>query len=233
MNLVIIETENNSRTKTEKLKSSKGLMKIKGEYLIERIIRIGLSNGITKVFYIINSNEPELQHYLSTNNFGIPTKLIVPHMESYMHILFALASVHNKEPFFLTNTNSVFLEREFSEFVTYSLLREDADGVVAVTRHLNDEKPLGVAMNDEDTILKFNHSKDGYSWFNGGLYYFSPNILSGTNYTFHADISSIELFLPSLIADGYILKAFSLSKIINVESAADIIKAEDFIRLNE
>jgi NDP-sugar pyrophosphorylase family protein len=233
MNLVIIETENNSRTKTEKLKSSKGLMKIEGEYLIERIIRIGRINGVTRVFCIINSHEPELEHYLSTNNFGIPTKLIVPHQEGYMHILFALASVHNKESFFLASTNSVFLEREFSEFVTYSLLREDADGVVAVTRHLNDKKPLGVAMNDEDTILKFNHSKEGYSWFNGGIYYFSPNILSGTNYTFHADISSIELFMQSLIADRYILKAFSFSKIINVESAADLIKAEEFIRLNK
>jgi NDP-sugar pyrophosphorylase family protein len=230
MNLVIIETENNSRIKTEKLKSTKGLIKVNGEYLIERIIRIGRINGINRVFCIINSNEPKLEHYLSTNNFGIPTKLIVPHQESYMHILFALASVHNKEPFFLTNTNYVFVEREFSEFVTYSLLQEDADGAIAVTRHLNDKKPLGVAMNDEDTILKFNDSKEGYSWFNGGIYYFSPKILIGTNYAFHAGISGIEQFLQLLITDGYILKGFSLSKIIKVETAADIAKAEELIR---
>jgi NDP-sugar pyrophosphorylase family protein len=233
MNLVIMESENNTPNKREILKSSKGLMKIKGEYLIERIIRIGRSNGITRLFCIINSHEPELEHYLSTNNFGIPTKLIVPDAGSYMHVLFALASAHSEEPFLLANTNSVFLEREFSEFVTYSLLQEDADGAIAVTRNLNDKKPLGVAMNDEDTILKFNHSKDGYSWFNGGIYYFSPNILSGTNYTFHVDISRIEQFLQSLIADGHILKAFSFSKIICVESAADTIKAEELLRLNE
>jgi NDP-sugar pyrophosphorylase family protein len=230
MNLVIIETENNSRIKAEKLKSPKGLIKIKGEYLIERIIRIGRTNGITRVFCIINSHGLELEHYLSTNNFGIPTKLIDPHQESYMNILFALASVHNKEPLFLANTNSVFLEREFSEFVTYSLLQEDADGVIAVTRHLNDKKPLGVAMNDEDTILKFNDSKEGYSWFNGGIYYFAPKILSETNYAFQADMSGIEKFLQLLIAGGYILKAFSFSKIIKIENASDIVKAEELIR---
>jgi NDP-sugar pyrophosphorylase family protein len=147
-----------------------------------------------------------------------------------MNILFALASVHNKEPLFLANANSVFLEREFSEFVTYSLLLKDVDGAIAVTRHLNDKKPLGVAMNDEDTILKFNDSKDGYSWFNGGIYYLAPKILSETNYAFQADMSGIEKFLQLLIAGGYILKAFSFSKIINVESAADIIKAEELIR---
>jgi NDP-sugar pyrophosphorylase family protein len=230
MNLVIIETENSSHIKTEKLRSSKGLIKVNGEYLIERIIRIGRINGITRVFCIINSHEPELEHYFSTNNFGIPTKLIVPHPVSYMNTLFALASVHNKEPLFLANANSVFLEREFSEFVTYSLLQKDVDGAIAVTRHLNDKKPLGVAMNDEDTILKFNDSKDGYSWFNGGIYYFAPKILSGTNYAFQSDISGIEKFLQLLIAGGYILKAFSFSKIINVESTADIVKAEELIR---
>ncbi len=233
MNLVIIEKDNNSRIKTERLKSSKSLMKVKGEYLIERIIRIGRISGITRVFCIINSLDPELEHYLSTNNFGIPTKLIVPDQGRYMNILFALASVHNKEPFFLANTNSVFLEREFSEFVTYSLLQEDADGAVAVTRHLNDEKPLGVAMNDEDIILKFNDSKAGYSWFNGGIYYFAPKFLSETNYAFNADISGIEQFLRLLIAGGYILKGFSLSKIIKVETASDIGKAEELIGGNE
>ncbi len=233
MNLVLLETNSNSHTKTERSKSFKGLIKVKSEYLIERIIRIGRINGVTRVIFIINSNDPELEHYLSTNNFGIPTKLIMPHQESYMHVLFALASVHSKEPFLLANTNSVFLEREFSEFVTYSLLQEDTDGVIAVTRHLNEEKPLGVAMNDEDVILKFNNSKDGYSWFNGGIYYFSPQILKETNYVFQPDISGVEKFLQLLIVRGYILKGFSFSKIIKVENASDIAKADDLIRLNE
>ncbi len=233
MNLVIIQADNSSSSMPERSESSKYMIKIKGEYPVERIIRIGRTNGITRVFCIINSHEPELEHFLSINNFGIPTKCIVPDAGSYMHILFALASAHNKEPFFLANINSVFLEREFSEFVTYSLLQEDADGAIAVTRHLNDKKPLGVAMNDEDIIIKFNHSKEGYSWFNGGIYYFSPQILNETKNAFLGSISGIEKFLQLLIVSGYILKGFSFSKIINVENAADIVKAEDLTRLNE
>ena len=233
MNLVIIETDNNSLIKTERLKRSKGLLKIKGEYLIERIIRIGQANGITRVFCIINSHEPKLEHYLSSNDFGIPTKLIVPDLKNPMHVLFALASIHNKEPFFLANANTVFLENEFSEFVTYSLLQEDIDGVIAVTRKLNDEKPLGVAMNDEDVILKFNHSNEGYSWFNGGIYYFSPQLLIETNYAFQSGITGIEKLLQFLIDKGYVLKGFSFSKIIKAETAADIIIAEDLIGKNE
>jgi NDP-sugar pyrophosphorylase family protein len=233
MNLVIIETDINPHIKTEGLKSSKGMMKIKDEYLIERIIRIGRLNGIKRVFCLINQHEPELKSYLSTNDLGVPIKFIVPNLGSSMHILVALAPIHQKEPFFLVNTNSVFLEREFSEFVTYSLLQEGIDGVIAVTRNLNDEKPLGVAMNDEDIILKFNNSKDGYSWFNGGIYYFSSQILNEINYAFLSHITGIEKFLHFVIESGYILKGFSFSKIIKVETTADIIIAEDLIGKNE
>ena len=233
MNLVIIETEKKSRNKTERLKSSLSKMKINNEYLIERIIRIGSKNGMKRVFCIINSHDPELEHYLSSNDFGIPTKLIVPNPESSMHVLVALASIHSEEPFFIITANSVFINREFSEFVTYSLLQQDIDGAISVTGNLNDEKPLGVAMNDEDVIFKLNNSKEGYSWFNGGIYYFSPHILNETNYAFLSHITSVEKFLHFLIESGYILKGFSFSKIIRIYSSADIILAEDWIGKNE
>jgi NDP-sugar pyrophosphorylase family protein len=233
MNLVIIETDNNSRIKTGRLKSSKGLMKINGEYLIERIIRIGRTNGITNLFYIINSYEPELKQYMSTDNFGLQLNFIELDNVSPLQQLIGLTSFFKIEPFFLVNANSVFLESEFSEFVAYSLLQEDSDGALAVTKHINDDKPLSVAMNDEDIILKFNDSKDGYNWVNGGIYYFSPSMFDETKYALQAGIVRLEKFLQLLIFKGYILRGFSFSEIVNVERAADISEAEDLIRGNE
>ncbi|MBK6913567.1 MAG: hypothetical protein IPH11_07835 [Ignavibacteriales bacterium] len=232
MNHEIIEMDNNTRMKTGGLKISKGLMKINGEYLIERIIRIGRTNGITNLFYIINSHEPKLKQYLSANNFGLKLNLIELENVSPLQSLIGLTSFLKIEPFFLVNANSVFLENEFSEFVTYSLLQEDSDGALAVTKHINDEKPLSVAMNDEDIILKFNDAKDGYNWVNGGIYYFSPNIFDETKHALQAGIVRLEKFLQLLIIKGYILKGFSFSNIINVEKVADFSKAEDLIRGN-
>jgi len=233
MNLVIIETDNNSRIRTGGLKSSKGLMKINAEYLIDRTIRIGRTNGITNLFYIINSHEPDLKQYLSTNNFGLQLNLIELNNVSPLQRLIGLTSFLKIEPFFMVNANSVFLESEFSEFVTYSLLQEDSDGALAVTKQINDDKPLSVAMNNEDIILKFNNSKEGYNWVNGGIYYFLPQILNETKHAFLDSNYGIENFLQLLIVKGYILKGFSFSKIINVEKAANISKAEDLIRGNE
>lgn len=233
MKLALIGSDNNTCIKTEGFESANHLIKLNGENLIERIIRIGRNNGISKVFWVINFHDPELEEYLSRNNFGISIKLIEQHTGSFLQSITALASYITKESVFITNANSAFIESEFSEFVTYSLLQEDADGILAITRYNDNEKPLCVAMNDDDIILKFSNSKDGYSWAAGGIYYFSPEIFKEAKSAFDSGITGIEKFLQFLIVRGYTLKGFSFSKIIKIEHAADIDIAEDLIAGNK
>ena len=91
MDLAIIGAGESSRIKAEGLKSPKHMIKINGEYLIERIIRIARSIETQKVFCIINSHEPELKNYLLMNDFGLPVDIIIQDTQSSMHSLFALA----------------------------------------------------------------------------------------------------------------------------------------------
>lgn len=230
MNLAIIGAGESSRIKAEGLKSPKHMIKINNEYLVERIIRIARTNGAKKVFCIINSHEPELKEYFLTSNFGIPLKLIIQDTQSSMHSLFALAPFLMKESFCLATTDSVFLENEFSEFINYSLLRKDIDGILAVTRYIDDEKPLCPAMDDEDTIFKFSDSKEGYNWATGGIYFFSSRIFDEMEFALDTGISRLRNFLRLLVNRSYILKGFSFSKIIDVDHLSDINKAESFIK---
>lgn len=234
MNLVIISTGNYSDINNRDFKRSDQKIMIEGEYLIERIIKIGRNNGIKKVFCLINSHEVELKNYLSIKNFGIPVKLFVEDKENSLHSLFVAAPFLMKEPFFLVTMDLFFLENEFSEFITYSLLQEYIDGVLAVTKFNHEkENPICVAMNDEEVILKFSDSKDGYSWAVGGIYYFSPNVFDEMEYVLQAGISSLSKALQLLIVKGYILKGFSFSKIINLGNVTDIVKVKEIIRGNE
>jgi NDP-sugar pyrophosphorylase family protein len=228
MNLAIIGTDNRTGSR-EELKSSKQMMKIKGEYLVERIIRIGRDKGIKNVFCIVNTHESELKHYLSTNKFGIPVTLIVQETENSLHSLFVMAPFLIKEPFFLVSMDMIFTENEFAEFIAYSMLQEDVDGVLAVTRYNDNENPLCLAMDDHDIIFKFSNSKEGYSWAVGGIYYFSPIIFNEMEHAIQAGISSLSKALQLLIAKRYVLKGFSFSKIIKVDHADDIAKAENLI----
>ena len=233
MNLAIIGAGESSRIKAEGLTGSKHLIKVNGECLIERIIRIAKQNGANKVFCIINEHEPELKYFLSNRDFGIPFRLIVKSTPSSMHSLFLLAPFLKKEPFCLATVDSVFNENEYSDFLNYSSLQEDVDGTLAVTKYIDDEKPLCVAMDEQDTIIKFSDSKDGYNWATGGIYFFSPKIFNEIDSALGNGILRLRNFLRLLVKKGFILKGFSFSKIIDVDHLSDITKAESLIKGTE
>lgn len=229
MNLAIIGAGESSRLKAEGLKVSKHLIKINGEYLIERIIRIGRENDLDKVFCIINSHEPELKEYLLTNNFGIPINLIVKDTDSSMHSLFELSSHLTAEPFVLATTDSVFLENEFSDFLKYCSVNDKSDGVLAVTQFIDDEKPLCVELDNENNITIFSDTKDGFSWATGGIYYFNPRIFELIQKALNSQTVRLRNFLRLLLNSDYKLKAFPFSKIVDVDHINDIKTAEDFL----
>ena len=228
MNLAIIGAGESSRLKEEGLNVPKHLITINGEYLIDRIIRIGYENGFQKVYCIINTKEKELQKHLLEENFKIPVELIVKDTESSMHSLFELSPFLLNESFCLATTDSVFLEKEFSDFLKISS-KEDAVGVLAVTQYIDDEKPLCVGFDEQNMILNFSDDKNGYNWVTGGLYYFSPLIFNEMQTALQNDIIRLRNFLRLLIKQNYKLKAFPFSTIIDVDHISDIEKAEDFL----
>lgn len=229
MNLAIIGAGKSSRLKAEGLKVSKHLIELNGEHLIERIIRIGRENGLKKVFCIINSHEPEVKEYLLTNDFRIPLKLIVQDTESSMHSLFALSPHLTNEPFCLATTDSVFLENEFADFINYCISNQEADGTLAVTQFIDDEKPLCVDLDNRNNITKFSDLKDGYRWATGGIYYFSPRIFEEIPLALATRVTRLRNFLRLLIENDYKLKAFQFSKIIDVDHVSDIKIAKEFL----
>jgi NDP-sugar pyrophosphorylase family protein len=232
MNLVIVGAEENSRLRSEELDIPAHMIKVNGESLVERMIRIARQTGAEKIFYILNKDEPEFLKYLSAKNFGIPVSIIQT-AKSLLHGLYALTPSLRNAPFCLTAFNTAFDEREFSDFMNYSLLQKDADGILAITRYVNDEKPLCVALNEEDTILKFSETKEGYSWAIGGLYFFSPRIFDEMEYALKTGLPGLKNYLRILITRNYLLKGFSFSRLVHVDHLSDIQTAEQFIAQEE
>lgn len=230
MNFAIIGAGESSRIRAEGLKNSKHLIKINNEFLIDRIIRIAVNNGAEKVVCIINSKEPELKQHLLSADFGVPLKLLVNDTESSMHSLFALAPFLTDKLFCLATTDSVFMEKEFSDFVNYSLKQKDADGVLAVTDFIDDEKPLCVETDENNIIKNFSDSKEGYNWATGGIYFLSPEIFNEIELARQKNISKLRNFFRLLVEQNYKLIAFPFSKIVDVDHVSDIKKAEELLR---
>lgn len=229
MNLAIIGAGESSRIKAEGLKTSKHLIKINDEYLIDRIIRIAKNNDVKKVVCIINTNEPELEEYLNSKNFGIPLKLIVKNTISSMHSLFELSPYLKEEPFCLSTTDTVFVEKDFNRFINYSVNQKNIDGIISVTEFIDDEKPLCVEMNNENTIIKFSDTKEGFNLATGGIYYFLPTIFNEMQSALNQNITRLRNFFRLLNKNRYHLKGFLFSKIIDVDHLSDISKAEELL----
>jgi NDP-sugar pyrophosphorylase family protein len=229
MNLAIIAAGESSRMLSEGISLPKPLVKIGGQPMIKRIIDIGVKGGASSVKCIVNSKFPELEQYLLKTDFGVPIDLLVKSTPSSMHSLFELSRFLGDEPFCLATSDSVFLEREFVEFLRYSQAQKEADGTLAITGFIDDEKPLCVKL-DGNKIIEFKDNSYGLKHATGGLYYFSPSIFKMVEIALDAKIERLRNFLRLLIQNDYTLNTFEFSKIIDVDHAVDIKTAEEFLR---
>ena len=229
MKLAIIGAGEGSRLKSEGISVPKPLIKVGGIPLIERIIRIAVTNGVSSAHLIINPEFSEVKDYLKSVEFGIPLDCQLLAIPSSMHTLFALAASVTDEPFLLSTVDSVFREDEFRGFVSFIRSAVNVDGVLAITNYIDDEKPLCVSLGDNDNITEFMDSSANSDWATGGIYYFTPTIFREIPRALEQGVSRLRNFLRLLLRQGYTLKAYRFSKIIDVDHAADIRAAEEFI----
>jgi NDP-sugar pyrophosphorylase family protein len=229
MKLAIIGAGEGARLREEGILVPKPMVKIQGIPLIERIIRISARNGITSAHMIINQMYPEVKDYLDSIDFGIPLDCQLLSTPSSMHTLFALAPKLADGPFCLTTVDTVFREEEFRDFLACASSETEADGILAATSFIHDEKPLCLKIDQEKRILEFSDSKENLEWATGGIYFFSPRIFDEIDFALGNGIMRLRNFLRLLLQEGYVLKAFIFSKIIDVDHASDIEEAERFL----
>jgi NDP-sugar pyrophosphorylase family protein len=146
-----------------------------------------------------------------------------------MHSLFALAPYLNNGPFYLTTVDTIFLEDEFKKYLSFAQQQRQADGVLALTDFIDDEKPLCVKMNAQHRITKFSDTKTGFRWATGGIYYFSPRIFDLIPDAIARNTTRLRNFLRSLLQHQYILHGYAFSKIVDVDHVGDLAVAEQFL----
>jgi NDP-sugar pyrophosphorylase family protein len=231
VDLAIIAAGEGMRLKNEGINVSKPMVKVNRIPLIERIINIAVDYGIKSVNCIINENSKDLEEYLTDKNFSVPVNLIVKSTESSLHSLYELSKIITA-PFLLTTTDSIFLKDEFNSFLDAALNKDIADGVFAVTDFIDDEKPLYVAVDDNLRITGFYDENNRFNFVTGGLYFFRRNIKNEVKEAVDNGVVRLRNFQRFLIKKEYRIYAYPFSKIIDVDHATDIEKAENFLMKN-
>lgn len=216
----------------EGVERPKPLVELNGEPMIQRLIRIFSENGAEEVVVIANTLHPQTGEFVrklqEDKRFGC-IRLVLKTTPSSMHSFHELAPFLDGAPFCLTTVDTIFKEDEFADYIR-RFEESDVDGMMAVTDYVDDEKPLYVGTDKDMRITGFYDTNEGCRYISGGIYCLRPRTLSTLERCMREGQSRMRNFQRGLVADGFRLTACPFSKILDVDHAGDIAKAEAFLR---
>ena len=231
MKFAIISAGEGSRLSQEGVALPKPLVELNGTAMIDRLIRIFVQNGADGVVVIINNESPLTKKHLKElqQKLEVPLELVIQTTPSSMHSFHALSPYLKDDKFCLTTVDTIFREEEFARFIEY-FKQSDADGCMAVTDYIDDEKPLYISTDEELDITGFHDERvEGCQYISGGIYCLTPPALRTLLGCMDKGMARMRNFQRQLVADGLKLKAYPFKKIVDVDHAEDIVKAEAFL----
>ncbi len=232
MHYAIIAAGEGSRLAQEGVALPKPLVRLDGKPMIKRLIDLMLSCEAESLSIIVNEQMTEVREYLESLSLPVPLRLVVKSTPSSMHSFYEVSRTFpDGSKFILTTVDTIFLEKDFRKYVAAFAADGSADGYMGVTDFIDDEKPLYVATDSELRITGFHDNfEPGIKYISGGIYGLTTPALGILEECMNRGISRMRNYQRALVDGALDLRAFPFSKIVDVDHAADIATAEEFIQ---
>ena len=228
MTFAILAAGEGSRLAQEGIELPNPLVRVNGEAMIDRLIRNFRKNGAEAIYIITNNLTPLTQkHLLQLQAMDERIHLVVKTTPSSMHSFYELRKLMGNGKFCLTTVDTIFREDEFEQYI-HAWEQSQEDGLMAVTDYIDDEKPLYIATNNDLSITGFLDDEPQH-FISGGIYGLNESSYSIIDKCIAEGQSRMRNFQRQLIKEGLRLKAYPFSKILDVDHACDIEKAEAFL----
>ncbi len=241
MKFAIIAAGEGSRLAAEGICAPKPMVEVCGEHLIDRLIRVFMENEAEEIDVICNDRTSVVSAHLQDikehglNGRHVPLQFKVQSTPSSMHSFYELRRLLGNSPFVLTTVDTIFREAEFKAYIDAfkNVLAAGGDGLMGVTDYIDDEKPLYVGTDSELNITGFHDTNDSHCrYISGGIYGLAPNAIDTLERCMGRGESRMRNFQRGLVRDGRQLKAYAFSKVLDIDHAGDIVKAEAFLGNN-
>ena len=198
--------------------------------MIGRLINLFCRCNAESISIIVNEQMTEVREYIESLSLDIPVNLVVKTTPSSMHSFFELSRVIPKGRFCLTTVDTIFREQDFRPYIEAMEADERYDGMMAVTDYIDDEKPLYVQTDGDLNITAFRDERyDGAKYISGGIYALNEKAIDVLADCMERGVARMRNFQRALVDAGLRLKAYPMGKILDVDHAGDIEKAENFI----
>lgn len=229
MKFAILAAGEGSRLAQEGIELPKPLVRVNNEAMIDRLIRIFTENDAEEIVIITNNLTPLTQNHLHDLQKENPRlKVLVKTTPSSMHSFYELHTLLGTGKFCLTTVDTIFREEEFRRYID-AFKSFEGDGLMAVTDFIDDEKPLYISTDEEMNITGF-HDDLKCKYISGGIYCLNEKAFTTLEYCIENGMSRMRNFQRQLIKDNLRIKAYPFSKILDVDHASDVEKAETFLK---
>ncbi|MDR1357528.1 MAG: NTP transferase domain-containing protein [Tannerellaceae bacterium] len=230
MDFAILAAGRGERLAQDGVACHKAMVRIGGVPLIERMLGILVNSGASRISVIVNEDMTEVREYIEGLNLNAPLFVVTKSTPGPAHSLFNLRNYLTGREFCALTVDSVFLESEFKAFV-HDFKASKADGLLGVTKYLNDEKPLYVNVDYNMTVNSFTDTPDVDRWYvSGGIYLLKRMAIDILVRAVLRDDVRMRDFQRLMLSEGMNLKAWPFGKIVDVDHASDIADAEGFLR---
>lgn len=236
MNYAIIAAGEGSRLVQEGVKLPKPLVRLCGRPMIGLLIDIFMQNNPESLCVIVNEQMTQVREYLEelAPTLPVPFRLVVKSTPSSMHSFHEVSRAFPESArdgkFCLTTVDTIFREEDFARYIAAFEADAEADGCMAVTPFVDDEKPLYVSVDDQMRITAFTDSREPATrYVSGGVYGLTAPALRVLDRCMAEGVARMRNYQRALIADGLRLRAFPIDKIVDVDHAGDIAGAEEFL----
>lgn len=230
MNYAIIAAGEGSRLVQEGVRLPKPLVRLNGTPMIKRLIDIFMRHNPESLSIIVNEQMTQVREYLESLELPVPLRLTVKTTPSSMHSFWEVSRCFGSGKFCLTTVDTIFRDDEFRRYIDAFEADDKADGYMAVTSFIDDEKPLYIDVDADDRITAFRDEPfEGVRYISGGVYGLTAPALDTLRRCMDSGVSRMRNYQRALVDDGLNLCAFPFDKIVDVDHAGDIATAEKFI----
>lgn len=200
--------------------------------MLGRLLRVFLNNNADSVCIIINEEMTEVRSFLEQQQLPVPLHIVVKSTPDSFHSFYELMPyLRGEGKFCLTTVDPVFRESEFADYIRAFGEDENDDALMAVTDYIDDERPLYVRTRPDDLRITgyAGEPYDGCRYISGGIYCMNQTALSLLPAAMEDGVSRMRGFQQYLVDAGLRVQAYPFSKVIDIDHAADVEKAERFI----
>ncbi len=232
MKYALIAAGDGSRLVAEGIKEPKPLVRILDTSLLERLFKIFIDNDADSICIIINDKMTEVRLYLEQLSLPVKLEIIVKTTpDSFQSFYELMPYLQGTGKFCLTTVDPIFKESEFEEYIKTFVSNNCCDALMAVTDFIDDEKPLYVKTNSDLEITGYANSEyEGARFISGGIYCMNQTALNLLPSAKEEGIARMRGFQQYLVDHRLKIKAYPFSKIVDIDHAIDIKKAEQFLQ---